>query len=63
MLRSWLFAPCHSTLTGPARAWPQLEVEFPTLARLEAFWAAIPPEEHKAWSQRLQVLLYESPAT
>lgn len=34
----------------------QLEVEFATLAELEQFWAKIPPQEHKAWSQRAQVL-------
>ena len=33
----------------------QLEVEFNTLAELELFWAAIPPQDHKAWSQRAQV--------
>ena len=33
----------------------QLEVEFDTLAELEHFWAAIPPQDHKAWSQRAQV--------
>ena len=33
----------------------QLEVEFETLALLEAFWAAIPSVQHKAWSQRARV--------
>ena len=33
----------------------QLEVEFETLAHVEEFWAAIPPAEHRAWSQRAQV--------
>ncbi len=37
----------------------QLEVEFETLALLEQFWAAIPPVEHKAWSQRARVRIYE----
>ena len=32
----------------------QLEVEFESLAELEQFWAAIPPELHRAWSQRAQ---------
>lgn len=32
----------------------ELEVEFETLAHLEDFWAAIPPAEHRAWSQRAQ---------
>lgn len=33
----------------------QLEVEFGTIAELEQFWANIPPQDHKAWSQRAQV--------
>ena len=33
----------------------QLEVDFESLAELERFWAAIPPEQHRAWSQRAQV--------
>ena len=33
----------------------QLEVELDNLAQLEAFWAQIPPQAHKAWSQRAQV--------
>jgi len=32
----------------------ELEVEFETLAHVEDFWAAIPPAEHRAWSQRAQ---------
>ena len=35
----------------------QLEVEFESLAELEQFWAAIPPELHRAWSQRAQARL------
>ena len=35
----------------------QLEVEFESLAELEQFWAAIPPELHRAWSQRAQAWL------
>lgn len=35
----------------------QLEVEFESFAELEAFWAAIPPAEHKQWSARMQVRL------
>lgn len=34
----------------------QLEVEFDSFAQLEGFWGAIPPVEHKAWSQRVQVV-------
>ena len=30
----------------------QVEVEFDDLARVEAFWAALPAAEHQAWSQR-----------
>jgi len=42
------------------RAWAcrvgvQLEVEFDSLAELEQFWAAVPPDAHRAWSQRAQV--------
>lgn len=37
------------------RVTAQLEVEFEGLAELEQFWAAIPPEQHRAWSQRAQV--------
>ncbi len=33
----------------------QLEVEFESLAELEQFWAAVPPDAHRAWSQRAQV--------
>ena len=35
----------------------QLEVELDNLAQLEAFSAQIPPQAHKAWSQRAQVCL------
>ncbi|CAK0783226.1 hypothetical protein CVIRNUC_006425 [Coccomyxa viridis] len=37
----------------------ELEVEFDTLAELEHFWAAIPPQDHKAWSQRAQHLIID----
>lgn len=41
----------------------ELEVEFQTLAELEAFWGSIPAEQHKAWSQRMQhYILDGSPA-
>lgn len=33
----------------------QLEVEFDSFSQLEGFWGSIPPVEHKAWSQRVQV--------
>ena len=33
----------------------QMEVDFETLTDLEGFWGSIPPEAHKAWSQRMQV--------
>lgn len=34
----------------------QLEIELDNLAQLETFWGQIPPQAHKAWSQRAQVL-------
>ena len=33
----------------------QLEVELESLAQLETLWSQIPPQAHKAWSQRAQV--------
>ena len=41
----------------------QLEIEVDNLAQLEAFWGQIPPQAHKAWSQRAQVLAYLTHAT
>lgn len=32
-----------------------MEVDFDTLAELETFWASIPQQEHKAWSERARV--------
>lgn len=37
----------------------QLEVAFDSMAELEAFWDAIPPERHRAWSQRAQHLIVD----
>ncbi|CAL5220910.1 g3005 [Coccomyxa viridis] len=37
----------------------ELEVDFSTLAELEQFWASIPPQDHKAWSQRAQHLIID----
>ncbi|KAK9837483.1 hypothetical protein WJX81_005889 [Elliptochloris bilobata] len=37
----------------------ELEVEFESLAELEQFWAAIPAEQHRAWSQRAQNLIID----
>ena len=37
----------------------QLEVVFDSMAELEAFWAAIPPDRHRAWSQRAQHLIVD----
>lgn len=40
----------------------ELEVTFASLAELEEFWAAIPPDAHRAWAQRLQdVIVHGSP--
>ena len=46
-------ATCKKTHMLPMHL--QLEVEFENLADLESFWARIPPQDHKAWSQRAQV--------
>lgn len=32
-----------------------MEVDFDTLAELEAFWSSIPQQDHKAWSERARV--------
>ncbi|KAL0045455.1 hypothetical protein WJX82_007122 [Trebouxia sp. C0006] len=37
----------------------ELEVELDNLAELEAFWGQIPPQAHKAWSQRAQHYLID----
>lgn len=37
----------------------QLEVAFDSIAELEGFWAAIPPERHRAWSQRAQHVIID----
>ncbi len=40
----------------------ELEVTFDTLSELEQFWASIPPDAHRAWSQRLQgMVVHGSP--
>lgn len=41
----------------------QLEVAFDSMAELEAFWGAIPPERHRAWSQRAQHLIVDGSPT
>ncbi|KAL4422820.1 hypothetical protein ABPG75_009017 [Micractinium tetrahymenae] len=44
----------HSGSIGAPESTLELEVSFDSLADLEAFWAAIPPAQHKAWGQRMQ---------
>ncbi|EIE23756.1 hypothetical protein COCSUDRAFT_53450 [Coccomyxa subellipsoidea C-169] len=34
-----------------------MEVDFDTLAELEAFWSSIPQQDHKAWSERARNLI------
>lgn len=44
----------HTGSIGAPESTLELEVSFDSLAELEAFWAAIPPAQHKAWGQRMQ---------
>ena len=37
----------------------QLEVAFDSMVELDAFWSAIPPERHRAWSQRAQHVIID----
>lgn len=37
----------------------QLEVAFDGMVELDAFWSAIPPERHRAWSQRAQHVIID----
>jgi hypothetical protein len=37
----------------------QLEVAFDSIAELDSFWSAIPPERHRAWSQRAQHVIID----
>jgi hypothetical protein len=41
----------------------ELEADFPSLAALEAFWAAIAPEPHRAWAARLAPLVIDGSPT
>ncbi|KAK9905779.1 hypothetical protein WJX75_006109 [Coccomyxa subellipsoidea] len=36
-----------------------MEVDFDTLAELEAFWSSIPQQDHKAWSERARNLIID----
>ena len=40
-----------------------MEVSFDCLAELEEFWASIPPDLHRAWSQRLQAIIVDGSPT
>lgn len=48
----------HISLTtgsiGAPESTLELEVRFASLAELEAFWSAIPQQQHRAWGQRMQ---------
>jgi hypothetical protein len=44
---------CHGVWTV------QLEVAFDSMVELDAFWSAIPPERHRAWSQRAQHVIID----
>jgi len=47
-------AAINSGAVGTPESRLELEVTFDTLAEVEQFWAAIPPEQHKIWSQKIQ---------
>lgn len=50
-------AAINSGSVGTPESRLELEVSFSTLAELEEFWASIPPDRHKAWSQRMQSMI------
>ena len=47
-------AAINSGSVGIPESRLELEVTFDTLAELEEFWASIPPDQHKIWSQKMQ---------
>ncbi|GAB4820066.1 hypothetical protein N2152v2_007112 [Parachlorella kessleri] len=47
-------ARLNSGSVGVPESRLELEIEFETFAELEDFWAGIPPQQHQAWSQRMQ---------
>lgn len=55
--------PFNATISSGAVGVPEsrleLEVAFDSIAELEGFWAAIPPERHRAWSQRAQHVIID----
>lgn len=52
----------NSGSVGSPESRLELEVAFNTLAELEEFWASIPQEPHKAWSQQFQnIVVHGSP--
>eukprot|EP00887_Chlorella_sp_A99_P007271 scaffold2.g7271.t1 len=53
----------NSGSVGAPESRLELEVEMPSLAELERFWASIPPGEHQAWSRRLRELVVHGSPT
>jgi hypothetical protein len=47
-------AAINSGAVGTPESRLELEVTFDTLAEVEQFWASIPQEQHKIWSQKIQ---------
>lgn len=45
---------CAPRSIGAPESTLELEVSFGSLAELEGFWSAIPPQEHRAWGERMQ---------
>ena len=53
----------NSGSVGTPESRLELEVAFDTLAELEEFWASIPADRHKAWSQRMQSMIVHGSPT
>ncbi|KAL4517738.1 hypothetical protein Ndes2526A_g02120 [Nannochloris sp. 'desiccata'] len=52
-------AAINSGAVGTPESRLELEVTFDTLAEVEQFWASIPPEQHKIWSQKIQTKIVD----
>lgn len=53
----------NSGAVGSPEARLELEITFETLSELEQFWASIPAEAHKSWSQKMQAVLIDGSPT
>lgn len=53
----------NSGAIGAPESRLELEITLETLAELEQFWATIPPEAHKHWSQRMNPCLMDGSPT